>query len=106
MLAVPVMSAWIMPWALLGFLLLPFGVEALALYPMGLGLDLVLWWAEIIAGLPLAVVPVAAFSTTAILAMVFGGLWLVIWRSRWRFLGWGHSCLDWSSPSRQTFPIS
>ena len=48
MLAVPVMSAWIMPWALLGLLLLPFGVEALALYPMGLGLDLVLWWAEVI----------------------------------------------------------
>jgi competence protein ComEC len=89
MLAVPVMSAWIMPWALLGLLLLPFGVEALALYPMGLGPDLVLWWAEVIAGLPLAVVPLAAFSTPAILAMAFGGLWLVIWRGRWRLLGLG-----------------
>jgi competence protein ComEC len=89
MLAVPVMSLWIMPWALVGFLLLPFGIEALALYPMGLGIDLVLWWAEVIAGLPLAVVPVPAFSTSAVVAIAFGGLWIAIWRSRWRLLGLG-----------------
>jgi competence protein ComEC len=88
MLAVPVMSVWIMPFALLGFLLLPFG-EVLALYPMGLGIDLVLWWARIIAGLPLAVVPVAVVPVSAIIAITLGGLWLAIWRRRWRLLGIG-----------------
>ncbi len=87
MLAVPVMSMWIMPWALVGFLLLPFGIEALALYPMGVGIDLVLWWAEVIADLPLAVVSVPAFSASAIIATSLGGLWIAIWQSRWRLLG-------------------
>lgn len=37
LIAVPLTALWIMPWAIGAFLLLPFGLEALALKPMGLG---------------------------------------------------------------------
>ena len=38
MLAEPLTSLWIMPWGTLAYLLMPFGLEALALIPMGWGL--------------------------------------------------------------------
>src|SRR3546814_10195369 len=42
LVAVPLTSFWIMPWAVLAVLLMPLGLEAVALVPMGWGIDLVM----------------------------------------------------------------
>lgn len=87
LLAVPVTALWVMPWAVMAFLLMPFGIETLALTPMGWGVDVIISVAETVAGWAGAVTLVPAVPMAALAAMVLGGLWLALWRQRWRFLG-------------------
>ena len=85
--AVPVTGFWIMPWGLVALVLMPFGLEGIALTPMGWGIDAVVWIARQVAAQPGAVTLVPAMPPAALLTIVVGGLWLCLWRSRWRFLG-------------------
>ena len=85
--AVPITGFWIMPWGLVSLLLMPFGLEGIALAPMGWGIDAVVWIARKVAEQPGAVSLVPAMPAAALLVIVVGGLWLCLWRSRWRFLG-------------------
>ena len=85
--AVPITGFWIMPWGLVALVLMPLGLEGLALAPMGWGIDAVVWIARRVAEQPGAVTLVPAMPAAALLAIVVGGLWLCLWRSRWRFLG-------------------
>jgi competence protein ComEC len=87
MIAVPLTGFWIMPWGLLAFALMPFGLESLALVPMGWGVEGVLWTARTVAAWPGAVALVPAMPAYSLLVMTTGGLWLALWRRRWRFLG-------------------
>lgn len=85
--AVPLVGAWIMPFALAAYFLMPFGLEGLALIPMGWGIDLLFAGASYIAARPDSVFLVPAIPTAAFLLFVFGGLWLCLWRQKWRRLG-------------------
>ncbi|MFQ5766291.1 MAG: ComEC/Rec2 family competence protein, partial [Rhodospirillales bacterium] len=85
--AVPVTALWVMPWAVAAFLVMPLGLEAVALQPMGWGLNVVIRVAETVAGWPGAVTLVPSMPTAALAALVLGGLWLCLWRGRWRVLG-------------------
>ena len=85
--AVPITGFWIMPWGLVALILMPLGLEGIALAPMGWGIDAVVWIARQVAAQPGAVSLVPAMATAALLAISVGGLWLCLWRSRWRFLG-------------------
>ena len=85
--AVPVTGFWVMPWGLVALVLMPFGLEGIALTPMGWGIDAVVWIARQVAAQPGAVTLVPAMPAAALLTIVVGGLWLCLWRSRWRFLG-------------------
>ena len=85
--AVPITGFWIMPWGMVALVLMPFGLEGLALAPMGWGIDAVVWIARTVAAQPGAVTLVPAMPAGALLAIAVGGLWLCLWRSRWRFLG-------------------
>ena len=87
MLAVPIASLWIMPFAILGMLLMPFGLEHLALAPMGLGIDGVISIARFVAAQDAAVLAVRAMPVAGLIALALGGLWLCLWRRRWRYLG-------------------
>lgn len=81
--AVPVMGIAVVPLAVLAALLLPLGLEGLALWVMGLGLDWILWVAHTVAELPGAVGHVVAPPGGVLPIMALGGLWLCLWR------GWG-----------------
>ena len=85
--AVPITGFWVMPWGLVALLLVPFGLEGLALTPMGWGIDAIVWIARSVAALPGAVSHVPAMPAAALVMIAVGGLWLCIWRRRWRFLG-------------------
>lgn len=85
--AVPITGFWVMPWGLLALLLVPFGLEWLALAPMGWGIDAIVWIAQRVAALPGAVSLVPAMPAAALIAISVGGLWLCLWRRRWRLLG-------------------
>ena len=87
MIAVPLTSFWVMPWALLVYVLAPFGLEALALIPMGWGVAVCNWLAHLTAALPGAVIRLPAMPDWGLGAIVAGGLWLMLWRGDWR--RWG-----------------
>ena len=86
-LAVPLTALWIMPWAIVAYVLAPLGWEGLALQPMGWGIEGVLAVAQEVGGWPGAVSHVPAFSTAALVAISLGGLWLALWRRPQRYLG-------------------
>ncbi len=87
MLAVPLTGIWVMPWAVLAFLLMPFGAEALALVPMGWGVDAVILIARVVASWPGAAAPVPAMPLWGLALITGGGLWVCVWQRRWRLLG-------------------
>ncbi|CAA7627568.1 ComEC/Rec2 family competence protein [Magnetospirillum sp. SS-4] len=87
MLAVPLTGFWVMPWALVMFLLLPLGLENLALVPMGWGVDAMNRIALGVAALPHSAVTVPVLPLWGMLVFTLGGLWLCLWRRRWRWWG-------------------
>lgn len=89
LIAVPLTTIWIMPWSVIAMLLMPFGLEGLALVPLGWGVDIMLWVAKWVAAWPGAVLVLPAFPVWGLLLMAAGGLWLALWRSRLRLAGIG-----------------
>ena len=87
LIAVPLSSVWVMPAAVLGMVLMPFGLEDFALVPMGWGIDVINEAAARISAQDWAVTTIAAMPLAALLAMVIGGLWICIWRRSWRAYG-------------------
>ncbi len=87
LIAVPVTDLWVMPWALVAMLAMPFGVDAGPLQAMGLGVDVITAVAREVAAWPGAVVPTTAMPSWGLLLFALGGLWLTIWQRRWRFAG-------------------
>ena len=85
--AVPITALWIMPWATAAYVLMPLGLEGVALAPMGWGIDLVLWIARTVAGWPGAVSLLPALPVWALALTATGGLWLCLWRRSWRYVG-------------------
>jgi competence protein ComEC len=87
LVAVPLTAFWIMPWALAAFCLMPLGLDALALAPMGWGVEVVIATARTVAGWPGAVRLIPAMPAAGLALIVLGGLWLCLWRGRWRLYG-------------------
>ena len=87
LVAVPLTAVAIMPWSLLAFALMPFGFEKFALVPMGWGVAALDWIAKTASGWPGAVVTIPAVPSASIVFVALGGVWLCLWRRRWRYLG-------------------
>ena len=87
MAAMPLVGIVVMPMALLALLLMPFGLDAPALWVMGAGVDGMLRVAHEVASWEGADSLVADAPLLALLLLVFGGLWLALWRESWRYLG-------------------
>lgn len=87
LLAVPLTGLWVMPWAVATFVLLPLGLERWALVPMGWGADGILAIAREVAGWDGAVALWPAMPVWGLVLATIGGLWLCVWRTRWRIAG-------------------
>lgn len=87
LLALPVVSVIIMPAALAAMVLMPFGLDAWPLYAMGKGVGLMLAIAEWVASLPGAGTLVPAWPGWCTALVMGGGVWIALWRQRFRWLG-------------------
>lgn len=87
MLAVPVTAFWVMPLEVVSLLLMPLGLEGLVLPLLERGVATVLAIARIVSSWPGAAVTVPQPAVAGMLAVVAGGLWLSLWRARWRLAG-------------------
>ncbi|MBQ1612415.1 MAG: ComEC/Rec2 family competence protein, partial [Alphaproteobacteria bacterium] len=84
----PIIGFVIMPAILLVFITMPLGISWLPLKVAGWGIgwinDLTAW----VSAQPHAVAEVYSFPLWGLLIIISGGLWLCLWHSRWRHLGW------------------
>lgn len=87
LIAMPVMGSWVMPWIVVTLFLMPFGLEWLALEPMSWGLEIIIAVAYWISGLPGSTLEIPAIDIKALIFVVFGALWLGIWKLKWRYIG-------------------
>jgi competence protein ComEC len=87
LVAVPITAVWITPWSLLVYLLMPFGLERVGLLPMSWGVEAIIAVAREVASWPDAVLTLPALSQSGLALVAIGGLWLCLWRRRWRFAG-------------------
>jgi competence protein ComEC len=85
--AVPLAAVWTMPLAVVTCLLMPFGLERLALIPMGWGIDLTIWIAEHVSALPGDLWAMPQLPVWGLVPIAVGGLWLCLWRGSWRVWG-------------------
>jgi competence protein ComEC len=85
-IAVPISAMWTLPCGVIASLLMPFGLEKLALVPMGWGIDVTIAVAEWVAALPGNVWSMPRLPTFGVL-VALGGCWLCLWQGRWRHWG-------------------
>jgi competence protein ComEC len=87
LIAVPVTALVTMPAGVLALLLMPFGLEHIALLIMGYGIEATVWSAEEASAIPLAASGAPAAPAWAIAILALGALWMVIWRGPFRWAG-------------------
>ena len=87
LLSVPLMGALVMPAAVFAVLLLPLGLDWMALWVMGQGLGWILGVADRVAGLAGARIPIESPGPSVLPLMALGMLMVVLWRGRGRALG-------------------
>jgi competence protein ComEC len=87
LLSVPLMGVLVIPAAVLAVILAPFGLEAVGLYPMGLGLRWILGVAELVSGLDGAQGGVISPGPLVMPVLALGILWLILWQGRARWAG-------------------
>ena len=83
----PIVSFIIMPAGVLGLLLMPFGIEGLPLAVMEKGIDAMLAVAHWVASWPGATQAVGTWPIASLALVAGGGIWLMLWRSGWRWFG-------------------
>ena len=87
LLAIPLTSLWIMPAVLLAVSSLAFGNFIWIFKILDWGLCLLIWSAKEIAHWPGAAILVATPHYLFLALTIFGGLWLCLWKERWRWFG-------------------
>lgn len=87
LVAIPICNLIVMPAALVVLVAMAFGLETWPLALMGAGIDGMSAVARWVGGLSGAVWRTAAIPVSAFGLFVAGGLWLCLWRTRWRVLG-------------------
>lgn len=85
--AIPLTTFVVMPFEALALLFDSGGLGAPFWWVAGQGLDLLLWIARTVAAFPGAVATLPSIPVPAFGAMLVGGLWLLLWRSRTRYHG-------------------
>jgi competence protein ComEC len=87
LLAMPVVSVWVMPAGLLALLAMPFGFDAPLWRAMGAGVDWMIAIAVWVTRFPGAVGRVHAFGIGALLLLTLGLVMICLFRSRLRWAG-------------------
>lgn len=104
-MATPLVGLVIMPMVALYFVLLPFGLDSIALLGMEIGIRAMLWIARSIATMPHAQFFLPSPPAWGILAFIMGLLMLCMLRGRVRYAGAGLMALGWASILTVQLPL-
>jgi competence protein ComEC len=87
LVAMPIVSVWVMPWGIAGVLAMPLGLDGVCWQLMGLGIEWMVAVSIWVTGLPGAVGRMAAFGTGPLLVCSLGLLVLSLLKTPLRLLG-------------------
>jgi competence protein ComEC len=87
LITMPVVGFLVMPFAALSVAAMPFGLQALPLQALGWSIGVLLAMGHWVASLPGAATATTPLPLPALLLLVAGGLWLMLWRKAKRWLG-------------------
>jgi competence protein ComEC len=87
LLAMPIVSVWVMPVGIIGLTLMPFGLDSHCWWLMGQGIDWMITVATWVAGLPGALGRMAAFGPGPLTLCTVGMVLLCLLKTPLRFLG-------------------
>lgn len=87
LIAVPLSTFIIMPMAVITVLAMPFNLQHYPIIIMNLGIKWMIDSAEFVSNWWGAATYHPAMPFYALLMVTIGGLWVCLWRTRWRFLG-------------------
>ena len=87
LLAIPLLAFVVMPMAVVFFILSPFGLQSLALIPMGFGIEGILKIAHFVSGLPHSVQTSYSWPAYALLIYAIGFLCILLFKGRLRLIG-------------------
>ena len=93
LLSVPVMGTVVVPAAVMGLLLAPFGLDGLGLWVMGKGLAWILEVGRFVAHLDGARSFVHGPELLVLPMMTLGALWIILWQGRGKTVGLVPVCL-------------
>ena len=86
-LSVPVMGSVVVPAAVVAAILAPFGLEALAIHVMGVGLAWILSVSDWVSGFEGARGYIASSPDFFLPVFALGALWVILWQGRARWVG-------------------
>ncbi len=86
-LALPVISSIVMPMALIGFIMMPLGLEGLPLWLMGKGIEFIIAISDWVADLPSAAMVLPQQSPFSAMIMALGAVMLCLLRGPARLAG-------------------
>ena len=99
MIAVPLTSVLVMPFAMLALPMMLVGAEGVPLVPVQWGIEATLWIARVTASLPAATLDVRPLPDWGLVVLTLGLAWLGLWRGRIRLAGVGAILLGLASPA-------
>lgn len=87
LLAVPLMSFFMMPLALLSIFLMPFSIDLWILKFLGFFISIVISFAEFVVSQPFSVWYFGHISPLSLILFSFGFFWMCLWQTWWRIIG-------------------
>ncbi|MBA2629248.1 MAG: ComEC/Rec2 family competence protein [Rickettsiaceae bacterium] len=87
LIAVPMMSFFMMPLALLASILMPIGMDGPVLKLLSYFISIVIDSAEFIVKLPWSVWSVGHIPPMGLVVFTIGFFWISLWQTRWRLIG-------------------
>jgi competence protein ComEC len=86
-LTIPLVEGLAMPIGFFGVLAIPFGLDRYFWQAAGYCVSAMLWVSDRVATIPFATHTLPAISLAAVLWLVFGMCWILLWSTRLRFFG-------------------
>jgi ComEC/Rec2-related protein len=87
LIAVPIMSFFLMPLAIIALFLMIFGIDYYCLKLMGFFIDIILTSVKFVNQLPRAVWYFGYITNFSLISFLLGFLWLGLWKTVWRLFG-------------------
>ncbi|MFU7502379.1 MAG: ComEC/Rec2 family competence protein [Candidatus Tisiphia sp.] len=87
LIAVPIMSFFLMPLSIISLFLMIFGIDQYCLKLVGFFINIIIAAVKFTNTLPLSVWYFSYITKISLITFLFGFFWTCLWRTKWHFLG-------------------